>query len=475
MTEVEPPPRRAVFLRVFPLIALPILLSMVDQSIVATALPEIARTMEGGSAVVWVMVTYLMAAALSAPVFGRIADAKGRREILVVAVLLAMSGSLLCAMSQNFAMLLASRALQGMGGGAMHSVAMALVNQSVPARERARYQGFIASLSITANMAGPLIGAVLSHHLGWRSVFLLTPPLGLVAIYLVLRLPRSAAKGQRFRFDLTGFALLAVTVVSLLTFLFLLRPPLSAVPVTLLALPAVTVLAAAVFVRTERRAAAPLVPPALLVHPALWRANLLALCQGAQVGALIAFVPLYFSTARGVAQQDLGWAILPMTIGLGLGATIWGQVVGRSGRTAAITMTGMVLTAALLAGLTLLSGGLGNGTVSLLLGAVSFGIGSIMVVVQVTVSATAGEGFLGIGAGLVNLCRNIGAALGTALAGVALSIALDRLAGPGQAGALAAYEPAIISRAFAVVFATVCGFSVLAFALAATLPMRRIS
>src|SRR5258707_15652337 len=173
------PPRRPTFFAVFPSIMLPMFLAVLDQTIVATALPSIAAATGEGERASWVVVSYLVASTIAAPIYGRLGDAVGRRRLMFVALAVFIVASLLCAASTSVVLLTLARLLQGLGGGGVMTLSQALIGEAVPPRERARYQGYLAAVAVCANTFGPVAGGYLTEHFGWQSVFLINIPVGL--------------------------------------------------------------------------------------------------------------------------------------------------------------------------------------------------------------------------------------------------------------------------------------------------------
>ncbi|MFC7692539.1 MFS transporter [Paeniroseomonas aquatica] len=180
--------RRAFFLT-FPGVAPAIILSAIDQTIVATALPAIAGSLGAVEHLSWVVVAYLIAATIAAPVFGRLGDVFGRRRLLLVALGLAALGAALSAAAPSFGVLILGRLIQGFAGGGMATLAMALIGEAVPPRERGRFQAYIVASFTTASCLGPITGGFMTEHFGWRAVFWVLLPWIAVAVPLALRIP----------------------------------------------------------------------------------------------------------------------------------------------------------------------------------------------------------------------------------------------------------------------------------------------
>jgi len=181
---IAKPRAGAQFLTVFPPIMVPMFLAVADQTIVATALPVIASSMGEIERASWVVVAYLIANTIAAPVYGRLGDTFGRRLMMFVALGIFMAGAVLCALAPSINMLTAFRVVQGFGGGGLMTLSQALIGEAIPPRERGRYQGYLAGVAVTSNSFGPVAGGYLTQAFGWQSIFLINIPLGLLATLL---------------------------------------------------------------------------------------------------------------------------------------------------------------------------------------------------------------------------------------------------------------------------------------------------
>src|SRR5258708_5147566 len=168
------------FLTIFPSIMLPMFLAVVDQTIVATALPAIAAATGNVQRASRIVVAYLMAAPIAAPISGRLGDAFGRRRLMFAALTVFILASVLCAVSPTIELLTLARVLQGLGGGGLMTLSQALIGESIPPRERARYQGYLAAVAVGAHTFGPVAGGSLTQPFGWAAVFLVNISSGLL-------------------------------------------------------------------------------------------------------------------------------------------------------------------------------------------------------------------------------------------------------------------------------------------------------
>jgi MFS family permease len=486
-----PPPRPAgsLFFTVFPSVMLPMFLAVVDATIVSTALPAIVASLGGVERVSWVVVAYLVAGTIAAPVYGQLRDVYGGKRIMLLALGVFLIGSLLCAAAVSVEMLALARVLQGLGGGGLMTLSQALIGEAVPPRERARYQGYLASVMVTSSVFGPVVGGYLTQHFGWRSVFLVNLPLVAIAGLLTLRFAYRPARRDTWTFDLPGLALFVAFIVPVLLALEQLQRMSPSALATFMALMAVGVAALVGLVRREQVAPHPLLPISLLRQPTIWRSDALAATHGATMVSLIAFLPIYLRVVHGLSASDTGLLLLPLTFGIGTGSMLTGRSVSRTGFTAIFPSIGLIFASGTLAALALLSKTLSLWTLGTMLFCAGLGMGTVMGVVQVVVQNVAGPQSLGSAAASVQLSRSIGAVGGTALVSTVLFAALalgdpqtlplfEALLGRG-----ALPDPSIlasvglraeIGTAFQAAFLTIAAFAAGGMLLAWWIPERRL-
>jgi len=416
----SPAEARKSFLRAFPAIAVAIFLPAIDTTITATALPAMAAAFGVVDRISWVVVAYLIAATIAAPVFGRLGDAFGRRRMLFVAFGLQAVGMVGAGLALSFELLLAARLVQGFGGGALLTLAMALIGESLPPRERGRYQGYLVACFMSASAAGPLAGGWLTQQFGWPAVFLAGLPLVAVGVVATWTLPRRPVSGASFRFDLPGtllFTLFVVTLVLMLDRIQALSWD-AAVLAAVFGGVALAALLALGFV--ERRVPDPLLPLPLLAHPAIWRLSILSACVQGVLVALISFLPLYLYAVRDVPLATVGVLLLPMSVGGGFGALISGYFLARTGRNMLLPSIGLTAATVLLSILSFAASDIPLAWLPWVLALISFAFGTSFPVVQTTVQVAAGMHQLGVATASVQFMRNLGSAVGTAVLGTVI-------------------------------------------------------
>lgn len=412
-------------------------LAAADQTILASALPTIASALGGIADLSWVIVAYLLAATVAAPLYGYAGDRFGRRRALLGALAVFTLASCGCALAPGFWWLVVFRALQGLGGGGLMTLAQALIGEHVAPRERGRYAGYFATVFALASTSGPVLGAYLTEHLSWRAVFLVNLPLGLVAAVLALRIPHAAPPRREgpFRPDIAGALLFCVATAS---FLFALSsgghrfPWLSWPMASLLAAAAV---AFAVLAWWERRHHDPVIPIHFLKVPAIARADAVVLCFGGALFAVIVYLPLYLQLGRGLGIGASGALLLPITLAQVVTAAVTGRLVTHTGQVTIFPIIGLTLAAIAFASLAVAVTWAPTPVILGLTVLVGMGLGMVMPPTQVAVQTAAGRGALGVATGSISLCRSVGGAAGVAVVGAVLFALVDR-AGNGAAALL---------------------------------------
>jgi EmrB/QacA subfamily drug resistance transporter len=479
------------FFTVFPAIMLPMFLAVVDQTIVATALPAIAASTGQVERASWVVVAYLIAATIAAPIYGRLGDAFDRRRMMYVALAIMIFASLVCAAAPNIEILTLGRVVQGAGGGGLMTLSQALIGEAIPPRERARYQGYLASIAVAANSFGPVVGGLMTEHFGWRSIFLINVPISLVAVVLVWRLPRRMGERIAWRADPIGLLLFTIFVVTtLLALERAQRVDLASLPLAA-ALFLAGVLSLWLLIVQENRTPSPLIPVALLRRPEIWRSDALAACHGAALVALITFLPIYLQVVRGESPSTTGALLVPLTVGIGTGSLLTGRLVSKTGLTTVFPVFGLVVVTLDMLALALWASELSLTGMAVLMLWNGFFTGTVMGVVQVTVQAASGPLRLGEAAASVQFSRSIGAAFGTAIVAAVLFAVLS-VRNPEAANAFAtmvehgrALAPSLpaaqrdaiqadIALAFRTAFFAIAAFTTVGFFLALSNPLKRI-
>ncbi len=341
MTAALPP---TVLRNVLTALMLAIFLGALDQTIVAVSLPAISARFNDVGLLAWVISGYMVAMTVAVPIYGKLGDLYGRRRMILTGISLFTLASIACALAQDMQQLVMARVLQGIGAGGMVSVSQAIIGDFVPPRERGRYQGYFSSMYAVASVAGPVLGGWLTEYLSWRWVFWINLPLGLLALWAIRRaLAGMPVQHRQARVDYLGAVLLIVGLGSLLLGITLVGQgqPWTAPPV--LALFACAVLGLALFVGHERRYDEPLLPMDLFGN------RVAVLCWGViffasfQSISLTMLMPLRYQGITGAGADSAALHLLPLAMGLPLGAFTGGRMTSRTGRFKPQILAGAVL------------------------------------------------------------------------------------------------------------------------------------
>ncbi|GAA2652837.1 MFS transporter [Streptomyces aculeolatus] len=409
-------PRRTVLLSMAALLS-GMLLAALDQTIVATALPTIVSDLGGLDHLSWVVTAYLLAATAGTPLWGKLGDQYGRKKLFQTAIVIFLIGSALCGIAQDMGQLIAFRALQGIGGGGLMSLAMAIVGDIVPPRERGRYQGLFGAVFGTTSVLGPLLGGIFTQHLSWRWVFYINLPIGLAAlivIAVVLHIPR---RGTRHRIDYLGTALIASFAICLVGVASLggTTWDWGSWQVAAAGLLAVALLTA--FVQVERRAAEPVIPLKLFGIRTFTLCSVIGFVVGFAMFGAMTYLPTFLQVVRGVSPTTSGLHMLPMVAGMLIASTGSGQLISRTGRWKVFPVLGTAVTTAGLLLLHRLHQNTGNWELGTYFFVFGFGLGLVMQVLVLAVQNAVSYGDLGVATSGATFFRSIGASFGVAVFG----------------------------------------------------------
>jgi EmrB/QacA subfamily drug resistance transporter len=298
----------------------------IDSTILATAVPSIVKDLGDFSLFPWLFSVYLLAQAVTVPVYAKLADTFGRKPIILFGVALFLLGSLLCGFAWSMPALIAFRAIQGIGAGAVQPMSITIAGDIYTVAERARVQGYLASVWAISAVVGPTLGGIFSQLHAWRWIFFVNIPLGLMAAFLLVRDFSEKVERREHDIDYAGSALLTASMT--LVILGLLEGGEAwtwSSPTSLLVFAAGAVLLVA-FVLVERRAAEPVLPLWVLSRRLLFTTSLISLGVGVIVIGLTSYVPTYLETSLGSPPIVAGLALAAMTVGWPLAAGLAGRV-----------------------------------------------------------------------------------------------------------------------------------------------------
>ena len=408
--------RRRILL-IMSALMLGMLLAALDQTIVSTALPTIVGDLGGASHLSWVVTAYLLASTVSTPLWGKLGDLYGRKQLFQASIVIFVIGSILAGLSHSMLELVVFRAIQGLGGGGLIIGAQAIVGDIVSPRERGRYQGLFGAVFGLSTILGPLIGGLFVEYLSWRWVFYVNVPIGIVALFVTAaQLPGQLQRVQRV-IDYAGTAMLAVATSALVLFTSLggSTYPWTSVPIVTMGV--IGVVTTVLFVRIERRAMEPVLPLALFRNRVFSAAAAIGFVVGFAMFGALTFVPQFFQVAKGLSPTASGLRLLPMMGGMLVASITSGQIVSRWGRYKVFPVAG---TALMTVGLYLMSTvGVHTGgvTIAAYMAVFGLGLGLVMQVLVVAVQNAVPYSDLGVATSGATFFRSIGGSFGAAAFG----------------------------------------------------------
>ncbi|UNO44072.1 MFS transporter [Streptomyces sp. MST-110588] len=397
------------------------LLAMLDGLIVGTALPTIVGDLGGLDHLSWVVTAYLLTTAATTPIWGKLGDLYGRKGMFTAAIVIFLAGSMLSGVSQDMGQLITFRALQGLGAGGLMVGALSIIGVLVPPRESGRLQAMIGAMMPVAFVGGPLIGGFLTDALSWRWAFYVNVPVGLVALLVVGMGIRLRSERRKARVDYAGAALLSVGILALTLLASWGGVRYGWVSPQILGLAVVGAGALAWFVRVERRAAEPVLPPRLFRDRNFTLAQLLSFLVGAVMVAAANYLPQYMQFVQGASPTAGGMLMLPLMFGMLAVQLVTGRLISRTGRYRIYPIVGGAVTAAGMLVLTLLGTDTGTAVASALTLVAGLGIGFVMQSTTLITMNSADRKDMGAASGSVTLMRTVGGSLGVALLGAVYS------------------------------------------------------
>jgi EmrB/QacA subfamily drug resistance transporter len=473
---------------IFGALLLVLLLASLDQTIVSTALPTIVGDLGGISKLSWVVTAYLLASTVVGPVYGKLGDLYGRKLVLQSAIVIFLVGSALCGISQNMTELIVFRAIQGLGGGGLIVVTIAVVGDIIPPRDRGRYQGFFGAVFGVSTVIGPLLGGFFVDNLSWRWIFYVNLPIGLFALAVIASVFRAPTDHSKHTIDYLGAALLAggLSGIVLYTSLGGTTYAWGSTPMVALVVTGVVLLVAFVF--AERRAAEPILPLEIFANRVFRVTSAVGFIVGFALFGSVTYLPLYLQDVKGHSPTISGLLLTPMVGGLLVTSIGSGQLISRFGRYKPFPVAGTALMAFglwLLSRLEVDTSTVVAGAYMLVLG---LGLGLVLQVLVLAAQNAVEYKYLGVVSSGSTLFRQIGGSIGVAVFGAIFANQLaTNLEGklPPGAHVPTAADPAVVKRlppaihlgyitaitdALQPVFLTAAGVAVLGFLISWLLP-----
>ncbi|BDZ41670.1 MFS transporter [Paraoerskovia sediminicola] len=405
-------------LLVFAGLMVAMLLSALDQTIFATALPTIVGELDGVNHMLWVTTAYILAATIMMPVYGKLGDLVGRKTLFMVAIGLFMVGSVIGGLSTDMATLITGRAVQGLGGGGLMILAQAIIADVVPARERGKYMGIMGGVFALASVAGPLLGGWFTESIGWRWAFWMNLPLGVLALISAakfLHLPK--VERSRPKIDVAGMVLLALASTCVVLITTWGGSTYAWASAQIFALGAGAVVAGVAFVLVEKRAAEPVMPLYLFKERNFVLTTVAGLTIGIAMFGAMAYMPTYLQMVTGKSATVAGLLMIPMMGTMLVTSVVSGRLVSKTGRYKFFPVFGVGFVALSLFLLSTLDAGQAVWVVCAYLAVMGLGLGLSMQILVLIVQNTFPIRVVGTATAANNYFRQIGASIGSAIVG----------------------------------------------------------
>lgn len=425
-TADEPPaapePRQRSVRVVMLALMITMLLAMLDNLIVGTAMPTIVGDLGGLEHLSWVVTAYTLATAASTPIWGKLGDMYGRKGIFLTSIVLFLIGSILSGMAQDMGQLIGFRAIQGLGAGGLMVGVMAIIGDLVPPRERGKYQGLMAGVMAIAMIGGPLVGGTITDHLGWRWSFYINLPLGAVALAMVtvvLHLPNK--KRTKAKVDYLGAGLLTLGITAIVLVTTWGGSEYAWDSAVIMELIAIGVVSLVGFLFVETKAAEPIIPLHIFRNRNFTLMSVVGFMSGFVMFGAVLFLPLFQQSVQGASATNSGLLLLPMLLSMMVVSLIAGRVTTSSGKYKIFPIIGSIL---MVAGLFLLSQmdtGTTRFTSGIYMAVLGAGMGFLMQITMLVAQNSVELKDMGVASSATTLFRTLGSSFGVAIMGALFS------------------------------------------------------
>ncbi|WP_181365282.1 MFS transporter [Arthrobacter sp. HMWF013] len=402
--------------RIYAALLIIVLLAALDHTIVATALPTVVGELDGASHMAWVITAYTLAMTVGMPVYGRLGDRFGRPALLMVALSIFLAASALCGFAQDIFQLSLFRGIQGLGGAGLAVLPPAIIADLVPARQRPKYLGPLGSVFGIATVISPLVGGAITDTVGWRWVFWINLPVGLLALAMAFSLRRLRSVRASGGVDWAGTALMLTFTCALVAWVSL-STERGVSAGMLLGLAALTAVSGVLFVVVEIRSKHPLIPMGMFRSWPVVNAAGLGLVIGAGLFSVVAYLPTYVQMVYSTSASVAGLILLPLVLGLMASTNLSGWIVSRTGRYKVFPLAGSALAAATAICLHFLQPETPLPVVGILLALLGLAVGSFMQITVVAAQNAMPHSVVGSVTASIGYLRELGVTVGTAVFG----------------------------------------------------------
>lgn len=407
-------------------VAVTLLFASLGQTIVTTAMPIMVADLGGLDHITWVITAYLLASTVGAPISGKLGDLYGRKVVIQGGIAVFIAGAVIAGLAQNMAMLVAGRAVQGLGGGGLIVVSMAVVADVLPPRERGKAQGLMGAMFGISTVIGPLLGGFLVQALSWHWIFFVNIPVGLLALVVLAAALESPARGARKSVDYAGAVLLAMILSIAVLVSNMGGTMLAWSSPELIGLVALGLAALAGFVVVEGRAEEPILPLGLFRNNTFLVVNAVGFMVGTAMFGTITFLPLFLQVVKGIAPATSGMFLVPMMAGLLGASTGAGFVMSRTGRYKLLPILSTALLCAAMLTMSTLTPQTPLWLIAFTMVGVGLGLGPVFSIGVAAIQNAVPVTQLGVGTASANMFRLIGGSVGTAAFGALFAAGLSR-------------------------------------------------
>lgn len=427
--------------RVFAGLMLGMLVASVSQTIVGPALPRIVSELGGMDHYSWVATAAMLVSAVTVPIVGKFSDLYGRRAFYLGGIVVFMIGSIIAGFSQSFWMLVAGRAVQGLGMGTLMPLSQTIIGDIIPPRQRGKYQGLMGAVFGVTSVAGPLLGGVITDHLGWRWLFFVSLPVGLIALVFIARFLHVPHTPRKAPIDYLGISTLSTGLVALLLAVSFGGSSWawgSTESISFFALSAVLLTA---FVLVERKAVEPVLPLRLFANRTISLSLISAFGVAIVMFGAIIYIPVFAQGVIGVNATNSGLILMPLMLGFIICGIVTGMLITRTGRYLPFMLTGIAIMAVGVFLLTRLDHNATSLQLTEAMVVLGVGLGMAMQQYTLVVQNAVARADMGVATASTQFFRNVGSTVGIAIFGAVMSSGLqEKIAShlpgglPAQAG-----------------------------------------
>ncbi len=419
--------------KVFIALLLVTALAAIEGTIVSTAIPSITADLLGVDLISWIYSAYLLATAIAAIIFGKLADLFGRKRMIIIGIIIFLVGSILCGLAQTMEQLIVFRAIQGIGAGSILPITLTMVGELFKTeKERAKGQSYLSMVWGVSGVIGPLCGGFIVDQVSWHFIFFINVPFGLASIYLIAKHYSEQLEAVKRKIDYLGAVLFTIGTVALLYVIIDNSKTQAWLSNQSLLIYAVAIVFLAIFVRVELKAEEPIIPLTLFKNSRLMVINALTLCAMSIVIGVTVYIPIFAQSVLGKNATQAGLLLTPMSIFWTVNSIMAGHLIGRLTNKRIIQMGTILLMAGAFL-LSRLSDGSSDFSVYIGSSLIGLGMGFIMPMLMISIQKVADPKQLGTSIGLNSFTNTFSQAVGAAFFGMIFNlITSEKMASLGK-------------------------------------------